>query len=72
MKITEKTRTRTQAQAIATPTVEQRISGAVMATFFAGSALIGIWSVAAMVGGLVAAGGPGALFRGFAQAVLGV
>lgn len=72
MKTRENTRNRVYAHATATPTVEQRITGAVMATFFAGSALIGIWSVAAMVGGLVAAGGPGALFRGFAQAVLGV
>ena len=70
MKTTETTQTRTRTAA--TATVEERISGTIMASFFAGSALVGVWSVAAMVGGLVTAGGPGALVKGFVQAVLGV
>ncbi len=71
MKATETTRIKNDVRVNATPTVEQRISGSIMAVFFAGSALVGLWSVAAMVGGLVTAGGPAELARGFARAVLG-
>lgn len=72
MNSTDNTRTRTQAQVIATPTVEERISGTIMASFFAGSALVGLWAVAAMVGGLVTAGGPVGLVTGFSRAVIGM
>ena len=72
MKATETTRTRVNTGVTATPTVEERISGSTIAAFFAGSALIGLWSMAAMVGGLVTAGGPVGLVKGFTQAVLGV
>ena len=72
MKAIDNTRTRVNTIATATPTVEERVSGVVMASFFAGSVVIGLWAAAAMVGGIVTAGGPVALFKGFAQAVLGV
>ncbi len=72
MQATEITQVRTRTAATAPPTVEERVSGTIMAAFFAGSTLVGLWSVAAMVGGLVTAGGPGALAKGFAQALLGI
>lgn len=66
----ENTRTR-QTVAVVAPTVGERISRSVVLGFFGVSALIGIWSFAAVIGGLVIAG-PAAMARGFVTAVLGI
>ncbi len=66
---TETTRMRTGA-AVAAPTVTDRISQSTVIALFAVSALIGIWSFAAVIGGLVTAG-PTGLIKGFFIAVLG-
>ncbi len=60
-----------QTAAIVAPTVGERISQSVVLGFFGVSALIGIWSFAAVIGGLVTAG-PTAMARGFVTAILGI
>ncbi len=72
MKTNETTRVQTKATVTAVPTVEERISGSVLTTLFAGSAVIGLWSFAALAGGLVAAGGPIGLAGGYVRAVTGL
>ncbi len=67
-----KVQTTTRAAVTAIPTVEERVSDSFMAAFFTVSAIVGLSSVAAMVGGLVAAGGPTALAKGFILAVVGI
>ncbi len=68
---TETTRTRNTVSAAAAPTVAERLSRSVLVGFFTVSALIGIWSIAALAGGLATAG-PTAMIVGFFTAVLGV
>ena len=72
MRATENTQARTRTTATTTPTVGDRIGATVMASFFAASALIGLWSFAALVGGLVAGGGPLGLAEGYFRAVTGM
>ena len=72
MRATEITRTRVNTAATTTPTVEERLSATAVGSLFAGSALIGLWSFAALVGGLVEAGGPVGLVGGWFRAVSGL
>ncbi len=72
MKATETTRTRVNTAATATPTVEERLSATAVATLFVGSGLIGVWSFAALVGGLLEAGGPVGLAGSWFRAVSGI
>ena len=66
------TQVKVQSTVTAAPTVEERISGTVVVSLFAGSAVIGLWSFAALVGGLITSGGPIGLAKGFVQAVTGI
>jgi hypothetical protein len=66
------TRTRTNTAANTTLTASEKIDGAIIASAFAGTAIIGLWSLAALVGGMVAAGGPLGLVKGYFQALAGI
>ena len=74
MRATETTRTgtRTNTVAAATLSVEDKMNGTIIAAFFASGALVGLWSFASLVGGLVAAGGPLGLAKGYVQALTGL
>ena len=74
MRATETTRTVTRANVAVTTTLttEDKINGTIIAAFFASGALVGLWSFASLVGGLVAAGGPLGLARGYVQALTGL
>ncbi len=43
-----------------------------LTVFYSVGILIGIWSFAALIGGLVAGGGPLGLIKGYLQAVTGL
>jgi hypothetical protein len=43
-----------------------------VAAAFAGTAMIGLWSLAALLGGLISSGGPLGLVRGYVQALTGL
>ncbi len=66
------TRTRSNTRSAATLSTSNKVDGAIIASAFAGTALIGLWSLAALVGGMVAAGGPVGLVRGYVQAFTGI
>ncbi len=63
--------TRTHSAA-ASLSADEKINGAIIASAFAGAALIGLWSLAALIGGLIAAGGPFGLIKGYFQALAGM
>ena len=60
--------TRTQAREI---TVSERLSNSVIGVSAFGGLAIGVWSAAAMVSGVVAAGGPVSLATSWFHAVVG-
>ncbi len=64
-----KTNTRTRT---AEATVSDRMSTATMAITGSAGLAIGLWSFAALVGGLVAGGGPLGLAEGYFKAVSGM
>ena len=66
------TRTRTNTAATTTLTTSDKVNGAIIASAFAGTAIIGLWSLAALVGGLIAAGGPLGLVKGYFSALAGI
>jgi hypothetical protein len=76
MKATETTRTRVQTgtNTVATTklTVREKLNAAIIASAFAGTAIIGLWSLAALVGGMIAAGGPLGLVKGYFLALTGL
>jgi hypothetical protein len=76
MKATETTRTKLQARTntVSTTrlTVEEKINASIIASAFAGTALVGLWSLAALVSGMIAAGGPLGLAKGYFQALAGL
>ena len=55
-----------------TLTLEDKINGTIIASFFATGALVGLWSFASLVGGLIAAGGPIGLAKGYLMALAGL
>lgn len=73
MRATETTKTGTRTHAVAkTLTVEEKLNGSIIAAFFAVGALVGLWSFASLVGGLIAAGGPVGLAKGYILALTGL
>ncbi len=69
------TRTRTGTRtnsATQTLTVDDKINAFIISSFFATGALVGLWSFAAFVGGMVAAGGPLNLAKGYFMALAGI
>ena len=59
----------TRKEAADRPPVEESMAGSIMAVFFAGSVVIGLWSMAVLVGGLFTAEGPVELTGSYFQAV---
>ncbi len=75
MRATETTRTQTRTRtntAATTLTTSDKANAAIIASAFAGTAIIGLWSLAALVGGLIAAGGPWGLVKGYFSALAGI
>lgn len=65
------TRTRKKARAADAARARTEVSIGTLATLGAASAIIGLWSVACLVGGLIAGGGPVGLMKGWFTAVSG-
>ncbi len=69
------TRTRTGARTNSAAdilTLEDKVNATIISSFFATGALVGLWSFASLLGGLVAAGGPIPLATGWFKALAGM
>jgi hypothetical protein len=76
MKATETTKTRVQtgttSATTTTLTAAEKIDSAITASTFAGTAIIDLWSLAALVGEMITAGGLLGLVKGYFQALTGL
>lgn len=64
--------THVKEKAVTCPKVEVEVSKNTLTALSVAGAIIGIWSFASLIGGIISAGGPIALVKAWFNAVLGM